>query len=82
MVRTVSVDGRTASAILRRSDEIIVILATSMAMSLPLPIAILKSAWARAALSLIPSPTIATRFPCCCNSFMNPAFCAGRTSAR
>ena len=37
-----------------------VILATSMAMSLPPPMAMLKSAWARAALSLMPSPTMAT----------------------
>lgn len=37
-----------------------VIVATSMAMSAPLPIAMLTSAEASAVLSLIPSPTIAT----------------------
>ena len=37
-----------------------VICATSIAMSLPRPMAILKSACASAALSLMPSPAIAT----------------------
>ena len=48
-----------------------VAIAVSTAISLPCPIAMLKSACAKAALSLIPSPTMPTFFPFACNSFMN-----------
>ena len=44
MVRTVSLESCKASVILVRSEEMIVILATSIAISLPLPIAMLRSA--------------------------------------
>ena len=52
---------------LERSEDTIVIIETSIAISLPLPIAILISASANAALSFIPSPTIATFLPDFCN---------------
>jgi Cu2+-exporting ATPase len=45
-----------ACGIFKRSDDIMVIFATSMAISLPLPIAILTSACASACVSFIPSP--------------------------
>ena len=41
-----------------RSDEIMVIFATSIAISLPLPMAIPTSAYANALLSSMPSPTV------------------------
>ena len=74
MVRTVSWDKRIVSEIFTKSDERIVTIAVSMAMSLPCPMAILKSACAKAALSLIPSPTMATFFPFDCSSLTNVAF--------
>lgn len=58
MAHTVKREIVMASSILRKSDDTIVTPATSIATSLPAPIAILKSACAKAALSLIPSPTI------------------------
>ena len=74
IVRTVSCDSRIISGIFRRSDERIVTIAVSIAMSLPRPMATLKSACARAALSLIPSPAMATVRPSDCNCRTNPAF--------
>ena len=82
IVRTVSCDSRIISGIFRRSDERIVTIAVSIAMSLPRPMATLKSACARAALSLIPSPAMATVRPSDCNCRTNPAFSCGRTPAR
>ena len=61
MVRTVCADSRMAAGNLSKSDEMMVIFATSIAMSLPCPMAMPRSACANAALSLMPSPTIATR---------------------
>ena len=78
MVATVCFDNLIACGILVKSDEMMVILATSIAISLPLPIAILTSAVAKAVLSLIPSPTIATTLPCCCSSFTKSALCCGK----
>ena len=63
IVCTVIAEILIASGIFLKSEETIVIPATSMAISLPLPMAMLRSASARAALSFIPSPTIATVFP-------------------
>ena len=54
-----------------------VIFATSIAISLPFRIAMLTPACAIALLSLMPIPTIATTLPCCCNSFTKSAFWAG-----
>ncbi len=59
-----------------------VILATSMAISLPLPMAMLTSACASAPLSLMPSPTIATVRPCCCSFFTSSTFSSGNTPPR
>ena len=81
MVRTVSLESFSASGILVRSEDMIVILATSMAMSLPPPMAMLRSACARAALSLMPSPTIATFLPFFCKLPMKAAFSCGKTPA-
>ena len=81
MVRTVRRDRQRASGILARSEEMMVILATSMAMSLPPPMAMLKSAWARAALSLMPSPTMATFRPSACNRLTKAALSCGNTLA-
>ena len=53
-----------------------------MATSAPVPIAIPRSAWARAAASLMPSPAIATTWPCSCSSATLAALSAGSTSAR
>ena len=82
MVRVVNTESWMASVILLRSEEINVIFATSMARSLPCPMAMLRSACASAELSLMPSPTIATHFPSACNCLMIPALCWGSISAR
>ena len=82
MVRTVRVERRNASGTRSRSEETIVMPAVSMAMSLPPPMAIPRSASASAALSLMPSPTIATRRPRACNSRTKAAFSCGSTPAR
>jgi hypothetical protein len=81
MVLTVDLDKSNALGTCNKSEEIRVILATSIAMSDPFPIAIDKSACASAWLSLIPSPIIATTFPAACNFFTNSALSAGNTSA-
>ena len=77
MVFTVARDRRMVSGILVRSEDNIVTMAVSIAISLPFPIAMLKSACANAALSLIPSPTIATFRPFSCNCLMKEAFSWG-----
>ena len=53
----------------------------AIATSVPVPMAIPTSACASAGASLMPSPTIATIFPSCCNSLILAAFCSGRISA-
>mmetsp|Transcript_29329 Transcript_29329/g.73590 ORF Transcript_29329/g.73590 Transcript_29329/m.73590 type:complete len:252 (-) Transcript_29329:3166-3921(-) len=55
--------------------------AASIAMSVPLPIAMPRSACARAGASLMPSPTIATVWPCSCSSLTCRALLPGITSA-
>ena len=82
MVRTVSRESFNASGIFVRSEEMMVILATSMAMSLPPPMAMLKSACARAALSLMPSPAIATFLPFFCRLPIKAALSCGSIPAR
>ena len=52
-----------------------------MATSVPVPIAMPRSAWASAAASLTPSPTIATRRPSPCRSATAATLSAGSTSA-
>ena len=56
-------------------------LAASTATSVPVPIAIPMSAWARAGESFTPSPTMATLCPRCCNCFTLATLCEGKTSA-
>ena len=63
MVLRVRRDRRMASAAERRSPETRVMSDASIAMSVPVPIARPRSAWARAGASLTPSPTIATTRP-------------------
>lgn len=55
--------------------------AASIATSVPVPIAIPTLAIASAGESLIPSPTMATRFPSSCNCFTLATLWEGRTSA-
>ena len=57
-------------------------LAASTATSVPVPIAIPMSAWARAGESFTPSPTMATLCPRCCNCFTLATLCEGKTSAK
>ena len=82
MVRTVSCERRTASAILRGSDATIVMPAAEMAMSLPPPMAMPRSASASAALSLMPSPAIAVWCPAARSACRYSAFCCGSIEAR
>ena len=81
MVRTVCLDSLIACGTLFKSEDIKVIFATSMAISEPFPIAIETSAWARAWLSLMPSPTMATTLPSLCSFFTKSYFPCGSTSA-
>ncbi len=55
--------------------------ADSMAMSLPVAMAMPISAVTRAGASLIPSPAMATFRPLACSSRIFSAFSVGRTSA-
>ena len=82
MVATVRCDKRNASGMSSRSLPMSVIMAASRAMSLPFAMAKLRSAVARAALSLIPSPATATRLPACCSAFTTAVLSFGRRSAR
>ena len=53
----------------------------AIATSVPVPIAMPRSAWASAGASLMPSPTIATTLPSACSAVTLAAFCSGSTSA-
>src|SRR6476620_3031873 len=64
MLRSVACDSFTARTMPRRSPLTSVTPALSMATSVPVPIAMPTSACARAGASLIPSPAIATTWPC------------------
>jgi hypothetical protein len=65
-----------------RAPEIKVMSEASMATSVPVPMAIPTSAWARAGASLMPSPTMATTRPSCCSRWTSRDLCSGITSAR
>ena len=69
-----------ASAAERRSPRTRVKSEASMATSLPLPIARPRSAWASAAASLTPSPTMATTRPSLCSRLTTSTLSEGRTS--
>ena len=58
MATTMYLESLIALGMRERSDEIMVIFATYIAMSLPFPMAILISACANALLSSMPSPTV------------------------
>src|SRR6266511_2184512 len=81
MVRSVRRDNRMASTAARRSPRTRVRSDASMATSVPVPIARPRSAWARAAASLTPSPTIATTLPSACSRLTTSTLSAGNTSA-
>src|SRR5690625_4781125 len=67
MFRIVALERSRALTIPRRSPDIRTTSALSMAMSVPVPMAMPTLAWARAGASLIPSPTNATLRPPCCS---------------
>ena len=56
-------------------------LAASLAAAVPEFIARPTSAWASAGASFVPSPVIATRWPCACSSRMISIFSSGLASA-
>ncbi|MNY42825.1 hypothetical protein D3C86_1777500 [compost metagenome] len=58
-----------------------VILALSMATSVPVPIAIPILAWANAGASFIPSPAIATILPSACNFLISLSLSSGKHPA-
>eukprot|EP00282_Hemiselmis_andersenii_P021769 CAMPEP_0172039420 /NCGR_PEP_ID=MMETSP1041-20130122/23895_1 /TAXON_ID=464988 /ORGANISM="Hemiselmis andersenii, Strain CCMP439" /LENGTH=89 /DNA_ID=CAMNT_0012697129 /DNA_START=174 /DNA_END=439 /DNA_ORIENTATION=- len=55
--------------------------ADSTATSVPVPIAMPRSAWESAGESLMPSPTIATVLPFACSDLMRVTLSPGRASA-
>ena len=81
MIRMVRRDSSMAVTTPRRSPRIKVTSAASMATSVPEPMAMPTSAWARAGASLMPSPTMATSRPSACSRLISAAFCSGSTSA-
>src|SRR5699024_3955016 len=81
IVPSVRFDSRIASTAARRSPRTRVTSAAAIAASVPVPIASPRSAWARAAASLTPSPTIATCLPCSCSSVITDTLPSGMTSA-
>src|SRR5919106_426113 len=81
IVRSVRRARATPSAAARRSPETSVMSEASIATSVPVPIAIPRSACARAGASLTPSPTIATTWPCSCRRRTSATLSAGCTSA-
>ena len=70
-----------ASAATRRSPRTRVRSDASIAASVPVPMASPRSAWASAAASLTPSPTMATTLPSACSRLTTSTLSAGSTSA-
>ena len=81
MVASVRRDSRIASAAARRSPRTRVRSAASMATSVPVPMARPRSAWASAAASFTPSPTMATTRPSACSPATTATLSSGSTSA-
>src|SRR4029453_974748 len=81
IVRSVRRERRMASAAARRSPRTRVRSLASMATSVPVPMASPRSAWARAAASLTPSPTMATTRPSLWRRLTTSTLSAGKTSA-
>ena len=71
-----------ASTAARRSPLTRVRSLASIAASVPVPMASPRSAWASAAASLTPSPTIATTRPSDCSRRITSTLSTGRTSAK
>ena len=82
MIRSVFFASFNASMTLPKPEFIKVISALDIAVSVPVPIAIERSAALRAAASLIPSPIIKTVRPCDLNRSMISNFVAGMALAR
>src|SRR3990167_3519211 len=82
MFRIVAFESAMAVTTPRRSPDISVMSAASIATSVPVPSARPMSAWARAGASLMPSPTIPTRLPSSWSRLTSLALSPGRTSAR
>ena len=74
-------DSRIASAATRRSPRTRVRSLASIATSVPVPMASPRSAWASAAASLTPSPTMATTRPSAWSRLRTSTFSCGSTSA-
>lgn len=79
IVLTVSFDRWRASDIFEGSEVSRVMPAASMAMSLPVAMAMPRSASARAAPSLMPSPTMATLCPSLLRRWMYSTLSSGLT---
>ena len=82
MMASVRRERRMASPAARRSPLTRVRSLASIAASVPVPMARPRSAWASAAASFTPSPTIATTWPCSCNRLMTETLSAGSTSEK
>ena len=80
MVVTVRRDSAMAETMLRRSPPTRVMSEAAMATSAPVPMAMPRSAWASAPASLMPSPAMATTWPCSCSAATAAALSAGSTS--
>ncbi|MNT22252.1 hypothetical protein D3C72_1576310 [compost metagenome] len=81
MVDRVARESWMARSTPRTSPETSVRSEASMATSVPVPMAMPTSAWARAGASLMPSPTMATFWPSAWKRLTQSALCSGRTSA-
>ena len=82
MIRSVRRDRAIESATASSSGRSSTMSADSIATSVPEPIAMPRSAWARAAASFTPSPTIATTLPWRCSATTASCLACGSTSAR
>lgn len=80
MVRMVAREMSNSSGSFSRLPDGSRMPADSMAMSDPPPMATAQSATASAGVSLMPSPTMQTVFPCARRRSMAAAFSSGRTS--
>src|SRR5674476_1553490 len=81
MIRSVLRDSRIACPADRRSPRTSVMSAACIATSVQVPMARPRSAWASAAASFTPSPTMATTRPCSCRERTAVTLSAGSTSA-
>ena len=80
MLRTVATDILRARRMPSRSPLTSVTWALFIATSVPVPMAMPTSARARAGASLMPSPAMATRWPCCCRRAARRSLSCGLTS--